>query len=299
LAIFISYSHADAAFVEKLSMALVEHNVHVLIDKWELNVGDSILNWVQKSIQESGALLVVLSKTSVASAWCNKELNAGLMRELNEKRVLVLPVLVDDCDIPIFLREKVYADFRTDFDAGLKSLVEALAKVSNVEQGRMKIGGTTTDWAETWTYRDELFWIEYTLIEFSPDMPFTLLTMIAAECNDVVTRRYRKYQEAGLGWMGRIIIAETITELADKHDIKVRLEDQRPVVENFGIRDPKVGAEYYIQIRCQRLGEDNGRDQLVNISNYLREIREHVRKLVRPMTDEEKAVVQRIKSSPW
>ena len=299
MAIFISYSHADAAFVEKLSMELVKHNIHVWIDKWELNVGDSILNWVQKSIKESGALLVVLSKTSVASAWCNKELNAGLMRELDEKRVLVLPVLVEDCDIPMFLREKVYADFRTDFDAGLKSLLESLAKVSNIDQGRMKGGGTTTDWAETWTFRDGLFWIEYTLIEFSTEVPITLLTMIAAECNDVVTRRYRAYDKAGLGWMGRVIIAETITQLAEKHEVKVRLEDQRPVVENFGIRDPKVGAEYDITVRCQRLGEDNGRDQLVNISNYLREIREEVRKRIRPMTDEEKAVIEQIRSSPW
>ena len=299
MAIFISYSHADADFVARLGIGLVQNNVHVLVDKWELNVGDSILNWVQKSIQESGALLVVLSKTSVASAWCNKELNAGLMRELDEKRVLVLPILIEDCDIPLFLREKVYADFRTDFDAGLKSLLEALAKVSNVEQGRMKGGGTTTDWAETWTYRDGLFWIEYTVIEFSTEMPFTLLTMIATECNDVVTRRYRAYHEAGLGWMGRIIIAETITELAAKHEIKVRLEDQRPVAETFGVRDPKVGAEYDIHIRCQRLGEDNGRDQLVNISNYLREIREQVRKLIRPMTAEERAEMLRIKSSPW
>jgi hypothetical protein len=94
LAIFISYSHADADFVARLGIGLVQHNVHVLVDKWELNVGDSILNWVQRAIKESGALLVVLSKSSVASNWCNKELNAGLMRELEENRVLVLPVLI-------------------------------------------------------------------------------------------------------------------------------------------------------------------------------------------------------------
>ena len=75
MAIFISYSHSDEAFVAKLSIELVKHDVHVWIDKWELNVGDSILNWVQRAIKESGALLVVLSKASVASNWCNKELN--------------------------------------------------------------------------------------------------------------------------------------------------------------------------------------------------------------------------------
>lgn len=41
--IFISYSHADKAFVDKLATSLVEHDAHVWVDTWELNVGDSIL----------------------------------------------------------------------------------------------------------------------------------------------------------------------------------------------------------------------------------------------------------------
>jgi len=41
------------------------------------------------------------------------------MRELDEKRVVVLPVIVEECDIPLFLREKMYADLRTNFNTGL------------------------------------------------------------------------------------------------------------------------------------------------------------------------------------
>jgi hypothetical protein len=153
--VFISYSHADKAFVDKLAANLVKHNAHVWLDRWELNVGDSILNHVQQAIQDSDALLIVLSKTSIASEWCKKELNAGLMRELGEKRVLVLPVLVEDCEISIFLREKMYADFRGKFADGLKPLVEALARVTNPDQGRIRADEWNIDWAETWRYDDE------------------------------------------------------------------------------------------------------------------------------------------------
>ncbi|EON79267.1 hypothetical protein ADIS_0272 [Lunatimonas lonarensis] len=38
------------------------------------------------------------------------------MRELNEKKIVVIPILLDNCKVPLFLQEKVYADFRTDFD---------------------------------------------------------------------------------------------------------------------------------------------------------------------------------------
>ena len=80
--VFISYSHSDAEIVNKLAAHLVKLNANVWIDTWELNIGDSILNKVQEAIQESSALLVILSKESVASEWCKKELSAGLMRIL-------------------------------------------------------------------------------------------------------------------------------------------------------------------------------------------------------------------------
>jgi hypothetical protein len=148
VAIFISYSHTDKAFVHKLALRLIQHNAHVWIDSWELNVGDSLIPRIQQAIQESAALLIVLSKASVESEWCKKELNADLMRELDEKRVLVLPVLVEDCDIPLFLREKMYADFRASFDIGVRAIVPALARFTNPDQGRFAEGKANTELGE-------------------------------------------------------------------------------------------------------------------------------------------------------
>jgi hypothetical protein len=298
LSIFISYSHSDAAFVNRLATALVESNTHVWVDSWELNVGDSILDRVQAAMKESDALLIVLSKASVASDWCRKELNAGLMRELDEKRVLVLPVLVEDCDVPMFLREKKYADFRIAFADGFKALVEATLRVTSLDQGRVKSNNTYTDWAETWTYDDELFTIEYRLIEFSPDLPFTILAEIRVHLNEASTRRYRKYETADLGWVGRSIITEALADLAESDDIRIRLEDQHPQFTEFVISDPKRGFGYFVIIRCQRLGQDNGKDQLINIGNYLKQIRKHFRKIARNLTPEEAARVQEIISRP-
>ena len=231
--VFISYSHADSAFVNILAANLVRRNAHVWVDTWELNVGDSILNKVQQAIQDSSALLVILSKASVASEWCRKELNAGLMRELDEKRVVVLPVLVDDCDIPIFLREKMYADFRTNFDRGLTSLVEGIAKVTNLDQGRIQEGNRATDWAEDWGYEGRLFRMTYTLVQSSSEFKFSLLTEVIVRCNAPVTSRYKEYVDAGLDWLGRMVVTEALADLADarvEDDLRVILDDQYPKV---------------------------------------------------------------------
>jgi len=129
--VFISYSHQDAHFVNRLAAHLTQAKVHVWVDTWELHVGDSLISKVQEAIQESSALIVVLSCNSVESEWCKRELNAGLIRELEEKRVVILPALLEDCQIPIFLREKLHADFRTNYDHGLRLVLEAVAKVTS------------------------------------------------------------------------------------------------------------------------------------------------------------------------
>lgn len=286
--IFVSYSHADKAFVENLAVQLVKHEAHVWIDTWELNVGDSILNRVQQAIQDSSALLIILSKASVASEWCKKELNAGLMRELDEKRVVVLPVLVEDCDIPMFLREKMYADFRKDFDAGLKALVEAVAKITKIDQGRVKTGKSQIDWSETWGHVEEgLFRIDYTIVESSLDSPFTLLTEISVVCDEGATKRYEQYKEQGLDWMGRALAMEHIFEFAQKNGIELILTDQHPQVMKVQMGDSKRKMAYRVHIRCRRMGEDNGKDQLVRVGNYVEMMREHIRKTARPPTDDE------------
>jgi len=288
--VFISYSHADKTFVDRLAANLVKHSAHVWLDRWELNVGDSILNHVQKAIQDSDALLIVLSKASVASEWCKKELSAGLMRELDEKRVLVLPVLVEDCEIPIFLREKMYADFTGKFADGLKPLVEALAKVTNPDQGRIKTGNSTIDWSETWGYDKGGFLnVDYVLVETSAEMPITLLAEIMVTCNEEATDRYKDYEKAGLDWAGRLVIAQVLAEFAVKQKIEVLLQDQRPVEAKFRLQDGSSNKSYDMIVRCRRMGEDNGKDQLVHAANYLQKVRDYLRQRVRKLSAEETA----------
>lgn len=133
--IFISHSHQDKDFVDVLATNLIQRRQHVWVDRWELKVGDSLINRIQSAITTASALIVVLSKASVASEWCKKELSAGLIRELEERRVIVLPLLLEDCDIPLFLRDKMYADFRKDFDAGLNEIQKTVASLSSHRGG--------------------------------------------------------------------------------------------------------------------------------------------------------------------
>ena len=106
--IFISYTHQDVKFVDSLVTNLVAARHHVWMDRWELGIGNSLTQRIQDALTGSDAILVILSRRSVASEWCKRELTAGLIRELKKKKTLVMPCVIDDCDIPLFLRDKLY-----------------------------------------------------------------------------------------------------------------------------------------------------------------------------------------------
>jgi TIR domain len=299
LPVFISYSHSDKDFVDSLAGQLMLRNAHVWVDRWELNVGDSILNNVQSAIQDASALIVVLSKASVQSEWCKKELSAGLMRELDERRVVVLPAVLEDCEVPVFLREKMYADFRKNFDVGLGLLVDAIAKVTTSDQGRTQEPDGTTDWSVDWGFHDGLVELLFTIVDASKSTPITVLTEVTVTGNEVVTARYKKFAEAGLGWMGRLILTEALVDIAEADTLGLILENPRVQVLNRGLRDPKRNAEYRVSIRCRRLGEDNGKDQFINVSNYLVGIRDWMRHVSRKPTREESVAFREIIATPW
>lgn len=125
---FISYSHEDASFVNQLAEDLVASGVGVWLDRWEIKVGDSISDRIQSGLQESDYLLVVLSPNSVNSPWVCEELSVARVRQLESRRVIVLPVLYQDCEIPALLRDKLYADCRGErYNQGLQKLLVVLA----------------------------------------------------------------------------------------------------------------------------------------------------------------------------
>ena len=123
--VFMSYSSKDRGFASKLATDLKSGGLNVWFDQWELKVGDSLIGKIGAAIKAQDFLIAILSKASVESAWVMKELSTGLIKELEERRVVVLPVVTEDCDIPTLLSDKVHADFRRDYSSGLDKLLNA------------------------------------------------------------------------------------------------------------------------------------------------------------------------------
>lgn len=124
--IFLSHNSADKEFVRKLSTDLKKAGIEFWLDEVEMKVGDSLIDRISKGIGNCKYLAVVLSPHSVNSEWVKREVEIALNSEISGRRLIVLPVLVKDCVIPEFLKGKVYADFRQDYETGIAALLSAV-----------------------------------------------------------------------------------------------------------------------------------------------------------------------------
>lgn len=124
--VFLSHSSKDMPFVRRLAAELESHGVKVWRDETEMSLGDSLFDHIAKGIEKAEYFAIVLSIYSNESKWVRKELKAALNRELDEGRTFVIPILIEDVEIPTFLRGKIYADFRSEdqFDLSLRKLLK-------------------------------------------------------------------------------------------------------------------------------------------------------------------------------
>src|SRR4030042_6882973 len=124
--IFISYSSNDREKATQLSFFVINRGYRVWFDKWEILAGQSIVDKVFSGMLESEFLVVILSKASCESKWVQEELTTGKLAEIERRRTSVIPVLLEQCDIPASLRNKSYADFTKSWEDGLRLLTTSI-----------------------------------------------------------------------------------------------------------------------------------------------------------------------------
>ncbi|NIM16666.1 MAG: TIR domain-containing protein [Candidatus Aminicenantes bacterium] len=124
--VFISYSSKDKDFVFKLASDLKYRGIDVWLDEWEINVGDEIRQKIEEGIEKYEYFIIILSTHSTNSTWVQKELNAAYMKEIELNKVVILPVLVENCMIPKLISGKLYADFSSSYQTGLNKLLKVL-----------------------------------------------------------------------------------------------------------------------------------------------------------------------------
>ena len=113
--LFLSHTSSDKPFARRVAADLIVAGIVVWLDEAEIGPGDSLIRKIEEGLTSVEYVAAFLSPNSVKSPWVTKELDIAMTREIRGRRVVVLPLLIHDIkdsEIPAFLSDKLYVDFR-------------------------------------------------------------------------------------------------------------------------------------------------------------------------------------------
>ncbi len=252
-------------------MSLISHNVKVWKDEWQISVGDSFINKIQDGLEGASYICVVFSNNSIKSEWVKREINAGLLKEIEDKKITILPVIIDDCKIPLLLRDKLYADFRGNFDTGLKKLLAVLKKKYNIDNsGRITDGlDYYIDYLIEQGTLDNRFFMSIDVISFDREEDFSILTKMEFYGNEFVTKEYLELtDEQDI----KSYVLKTCSKEFENNPARVNITGSKGAQGIFAIFDARKKAEIKVKIKVNKLGIDTGNTVLFNVGALFTQI---------------------------
>jgi len=124
--IFLSHANSEASFARELAEKLIEAGFGVWSDEMNLPPGENWAKAIGKALDQSKAMIVLLSPDATKSQWVNKEIEYALSTPRFEGRLF--PVMVkptDEDEVPWILRHLGIIKTR-DPDMATREVVRAL-----------------------------------------------------------------------------------------------------------------------------------------------------------------------------
>ena len=119
--LFISYSRIDKVLAQKLADDLGKQGYPIWLDVRSIPHGANWDSEVQRGLDTSDVMIVMLSPASAASQNVADEWSYFI-----ERGKRILPVMISQCDVPFRLSRRQRVDFIQGYDQGLTELLHAL-----------------------------------------------------------------------------------------------------------------------------------------------------------------------------
>ena len=112
----------------RLAIDLRARGIDVWIDQWALQVGEEFWPHIERAVCSAQKLLVLVSSSSVASGWVEKE-----WTQKGVGKGLVIPVLCERCDMPDGIASQDAVDISGgSYWAGLAQLIDIIRPNNSV-----------------------------------------------------------------------------------------------------------------------------------------------------------------------
>ena len=127
--IFLSSSSKDKAITQIIYDYLKKNDCQVWYGENEIKPGDILVQVISNAIHESNIMIVLISENSIDSSWVMNELQTGILKQINDKSIKVIPIVIGNVTVPSFLNQILYLKFENDFtEKNLQTLLNAIKK---------------------------------------------------------------------------------------------------------------------------------------------------------------------------
>lgn len=123
--VFISHAHQDGDLAQRLAADLRARGWPVWIAPDSIQPGEQWVEAVNRGLEESGVLLLLISPAAVNSAWVRRETNVAIELE-HHGEIQFYPLEVQPCDLPPLWRGYQRTPFGGRYEAALERLLARL-----------------------------------------------------------------------------------------------------------------------------------------------------------------------------
>jgi hypothetical protein len=124
--VFISHRGADSGEAERIGAEIRARGHTVRLDVWEINVGSSIIGWMEEALGSARYVVLCLSGAGNLAPWMSREWMAALALQLQGHDIRLLPVRLLGGTLPVLLADIKYADLSNDWNRGVADLLKAI-----------------------------------------------------------------------------------------------------------------------------------------------------------------------------
>jgi tetratricopeptide (TPR) repeat protein len=124
--VFVSHSSVDKPWVHRLVAGLERYGVSVWLDETQIRPGTSILSALERGIEASNAMILVVSPEAMASGWVREEYDRAIT--LAQRKGMEFPIIaavLRQTELPGFLQSRRWVAFLDPdrYAAGVADLV--------------------------------------------------------------------------------------------------------------------------------------------------------------------------------
>ncbi len=140
--VFISHSAKDKDAARDLAERLTADSLRVWFDEWEIKPGDMIGLKIQKGLEQSRTLLLIMSANASESEWVTFESQTILFNDPTNQQRRLIPLRLDDSELTGMLKQFVYVDWRQrsneQYEKMLAACIQPAHKLKHTEERKVQ-----------------------------------------------------------------------------------------------------------------------------------------------------------------